>query len=493
MLDSRTMPSAKRPQRYTAPFTAIGALCALLIAGCTDNKPAADDAAKAKQLPFDGVTLKLLVVGDERLAETIGQLRGEWRATSGAEVEIVPMTGDQLAEAKQLDGDAIVYPAYALGSLAEREWVRTLDERELNSAEVAWQEIFEADRSHDASWAGAAYAFAFGSPTFVCCYRKDLLEKIDRQPPDTWEEYQEVARLLADQKSEGDLWSGTCEPLAKGWAGLTLLARAAAYAKHRSHYSTLFDIESMDPLIARPPFVRALDELRETHKLMAADAADSAPQQVHEALLTGKCGMALTWTSPAFAAKKGEHSSGIVEIGFCPIPGSSQAFNPKTSQWDARRDDESIHVPLAGMSGVLGSVMWASPQPQAALQLLGWLSGPQWSERVSPTAANTTLFRRSHLKSPQRWVDPRLDELAALSYAETVEKTLGSGEVFGAPRIAGRERYLAAIDDAVLATLAGEKTSEEALAEAAEAWRKTTDELGLEGQRTAYRHSLGLR
>lgn len=487
------MLSDKRPLPYTAPFAVASALCALLVAGCADSKPVVDDAAKAKQLPFEGLTLKLLVVGDARLAETIGQLRAEWRATTGAEVEVVPMTGDELAQAKVLDGDAIIYPAYELGPLAEREWVRMLDDRELNSAEVAWQDIFETDRSYDGSWAGVTYAFPFGSPTLVCCYRKDLLEKIERPPPSTWQEYQELAQLLADRKTDGHGWSGTCEPLAKGWAGLTLLARAAAYAKHRSHYSTLFDIESMDPLIAGTPFVRALDELRAALKTMSADAGESTPQQVHEALLTGKCGMALTWTSPAFGSADVTVGSEKFEIGFAPLPGSPQTFNPKTGQWDTRRSDESVHVPLAGMSGVLGSVMWASPQPQAALQFLGWLSGPQWSERVSPAAANTTLFRRSHLKTPQVWVDPRLDELGALNYAETVEKTLGSADVFGAPRIAGRERYLAALDTAVHAVLAGEKSSEEALTDAANAWRKITDELGLDGQRTAYRHSLGLR
>lgn len=485
-------PSDTKPQRCKRRITVAVALCALLIAGCADSKPAADDAAKAKQLPFQGVSLKLLIVADAPLAEMIGQLRGEWRATTGAEVEVVQMSEKELAEAGTLDADAVVYPAYELGPLAEKELLRPLEDRDLNSAEVAWQDIFEADRSHDASWAGTPYAFPFGSPTLVCGYRKDLLKKLDRQPPENWAEYQELAKLLTEAKQEGAAWSGTCEPLADGWAGLTLLARAAAYSKHRSHYSTLFDMESMDPLIAGPPFVRALDELRQAHKLMPAEAAELTPQRVHEALLGGKCGIALTWTSPAFAAAD-VGGSEKVEIGFAPLPGSPQSYNPKTGDWDTRRDDESVHVPLVGMSGVLGSVTKASQQPQAAFHLLGWSSGPVWSERVCPSAGNTTLFRRSHLKTPHTWVDSRLDELAAMNYAETVEKSLGSADVFGAPRIAGRERYLVALDKAVHAALAGEKTSEEALAEAADTWQKITDELGLDGQRTAYRHSLGLR
>ena len=62
-------------------------------------------------------------------------------------------------------------------------------------------------------------------------------------------------------------WCGTIEPLAPGWAGLVLLARAAPYAKHRDNYSALFDIETMEPLVAGPPFVQALEELVAAAKL----------------------------------------------------------------------------------------------------------------------------------------------------------------------------------------------------------------------------------
>ena len=48
--------------------------------------------------------------------------------------------------------------------------------------------------------------------------------------------------------------SGTSSP---GWAGLMLLARAAPYAKHRDNYSTWFDAQTMEPMIANPPMVQA--------------------------------------------------------------------------------------------------------------------------------------------------------------------------------------------------------------------------------------------
>ncbi|HWB08771.1 MAG TPA: extracellular solute-binding protein [Pirellulales bacterium] len=471
---------------------------------CGETKKAGEGAQSTKkELPWKGVSVRLVVAGDSRLAEAIGRLKGEWRATTGAELEVTEVAETETADDKQ--ADAIVYPAYDLGILVERDAVRPLPDSELTNPAVGWEEILEADKTHDASWASVSYGFPFGSPTLVCCYRKDLVETLGREPPRTWADYDELAALLAAPKEASDsppvgTWSGTIEPLAKGWAGLTLLARAASSAKHRNHYSTLFDMESMEPLIAGPPFVRALEELISAKKYMPEEALEASPERAHEALLSGRCGMALTWTSAAFSAGHGQGTddkpaspSNEFSIGFALLPGSPQSFNPKTGQWDARRSDESLFVPMVGASGRLGSVTKASSQPDAAFQLLGWLSGSQWSERVSTASGETTLFRKSQLNSARAWTDPRIDEAAADEYAETVQRALSSADFFGAPRMAGRKRYLAALDEAVRSALTGEQTSEQALGAAAEEWRKITAELGLDQQRSAYRRSLGLR
>ena len=59
-------------------------------------------------------------------------------------------------------------------------------------------------------------------------------------------------------------------------------------------------------------------------------------------------------------------------------------------------------------------------------------------------------------------------------------------------RIPGWQRYLAVLDEAVLAARTGPRHPSEALTETAEAWSAITEELGLEQQREAYTRSLGL-
>ena len=57
----------------------------------------------------------------------------------------------------------------------------------------------------------------------------------------------------------------------------------------------------------------------------------------------------------------------------------------------------------------------------------------------------------------------------------------------------GRADYLAALDEAVQAAVRGKQTPAEALKAAAERWREINQRLGVEQQKAAYLHSLGLQ
>src|SRR5487761_1098907 len=135
------------------PWWAVPTLLGIsLLAGCGHApKAGGKDAAAVKQLPWQGVKLRLLVVEDAGLAETIGRLRGEWRATTGGDLDVIESPEADLLAGKlsDADADAIVYPAYDLGLLVEGGLLRPLPDKELSNSEVAWEEIFEADKTHE--------------------------------------------------------------------------------------------------------------------------------------------------------------------------------------------------------------------------------------------------------------------------------------------------------------------------------------------------------
>lgn len=135
--------------------------------------------------------------------------------------------------------------------------------------------------------------------------------------------------------------------------------------------------------------------------------------------------------------------------------------------------------------------MRGSKWPEAAFQLLFWLSDEQ-STQLCPASPATTLFRDSHLKSPQVWVEEQASAATAAEYAEMTRQTLSRPRWLFAVRIPGRQRYLASLDEAVHRAVRKEQTPEESLRQAAAEWGEITEELGSESQRKAYWSSLGL-
>ena len=280
------------------------------------------------------------------------------------------------------------------------------------------------------------------------------------------------------------------QPLAEGWAGRVLLSWAAPYVKHPDHYSTLFDIDTMEPLIAGAGFVRALSELVADAKLGPDEQLEMDPAAAREAFLAGRAALALAW--PGHAATTDKPDDAPPPTGFAELPGAPVVYNFVHKSWDKRGAPEHWHVPVLALAGRLGSSCAQSAHAQHVFQLLAWLSGREWGAQVCSASSATTLYRRSQVRQPQPWLDRGTDAAAAQAYATGVHDALNRQQYLCAPRIPGESRYMAALDEAVRRAVRDEASPADALTEAADQWKQITEALGTEGQRKAYRQSLGL-
>ena len=261
------------------------------LAGCQPNETASKTPPKAGLAPA-GTTFRLVVVDDPALATALGQLSGEWTGQSGYGLAVEEKSAADLANPETLKADGPDLRAGPPGPLGARKQLLPLPEATLRDTQSGWADVFSLLRTQELSWAGKPMAVPFGSPMLVCYYRADLLEKLGRKPPKTWTEYNRLAALLSERKNlgeaapaEGQPWQGALEPLAPGWAGMTLLARAATYASYRSNFSVLFNIATMEPLIDGPPFVRALEELVAAAGPGRRAAAEAGPQRGPQSVL----------------------------------------------------------------------------------------------------------------------------------------------------------------------------------------------------------------
>jgi multiple sugar transport system substrate-binding protein len=477
------------------------------LAGCSQKPNAKPDSDPAS---IAGVNLRLVVVGDPAMASAIAQLKGEWTAQTGASFEVVQAAAldpDHLP-----DADAAIVASHQVGVLGSKDWLAPIPPRWTADDEIGrsrssektdasgWRDLFPLLQTCESKWGGRDVAAPFGSPVLICYYRADLLEKLGARPPRTWGEYTKLAERLADRKNLGGAappagkpWHGALEPLGPGWAGLDLLARAAPYAAHRSNYSVFFNIDTMEPLVDGPPFVRALAELIQATKGDAAEQLQLVrldPAGVRRAFWQGQCGLAVTW--PSASEKIAPIEGQAIRAGFVELPGSKDVYDIGDKRWTERDATESTRTPLLGVAGRFGVIHAESPAPEAAARLLFWLSGSQWNRQVCPVSPATTLFRASDERKPAAWVEKPISPQTASAYAAATKNALSRPQAVLAMRIPGRSEYLAALDEAVQQAVAGRKTPEKALADAAAHWREITKKLGEQAQKDAYRHSLGL-
>lgn len=453
---------------------------------------------------FRNIKLTLQVVEDPWLAEATAQLRGEWQAATGGTFEVLPLPMEDLDLDNLSQADAVLYPVENLAELAEQNLLLPLSATALKDADLDWPDVFNLLRSRQAKWGEKTVAITFGSPQLVLLYRADLFERFKRKPPATWGEYVELAQFFADRRNLDDAapasdqpWSGTLEPLGDYWASHMLLTHAAAYAQHPSHYSALFNMETMEPLIAGPPFVRALEELVKANQTGDDRKFKSTPQEVCKAFLQGESAMALTWPMSSRteedAAKQNRADQVTVSArwGIAPLPGSREVYSPGKKQWEDRRDGAMVRVPLLGATGRLGSVLAKTSHAEAATHLLAWLNGPRWSARICSTSDATAPFRASHRQAAAMWLPPELSGIAS-DYADILRSQLNGDQAMMALNLPRRDCYLFALDDAVRKTLQGKESAAESLQLRAETWREVNERFGSKSQRQAYQHSLGL-
>jgi multiple sugar transport system substrate-binding protein len=454
-------------------FFCLGVLT-LISTGCPDR--ASEQPARSG--PPAGATLRVLVVDDPALGESIGYLKSEWEAQSGVGLAVEQAAAGPFNAGATPAADVVIGPSHLLGPVAEAGWAALLPAEVIQNNLENWSDIFAQLRSHEVAWKGEFRAVPFGSPVAVVYYRADLLEKAGRQPPATWADYQATAKALSG--------AAVIEPLAEGWAGVFLLARAAAYASHRDNLSTLFSISTMEPLVAGPPFVRALEELAAS---VDKKSLEMDPAAVRRAFWQGEAGMAVTWPTAAdasLAEVKPDFAAGVTAL-----PGARDVFDVGDGQWETRAKGDAGRIPLLGVAGRLGMVSTASQWPETAWQLLLWLTDEKWSVQVCAASPATTLFRHAHLAEANAWVERPMTAEAATQYAECVAAALEGRQHLFALRIAGRRDYLAALDAAVRSAVEGENP-QQALGDAAARWREITEQLGVERQKAAYRASLGL-
>jgi multiple sugar transport system substrate-binding protein len=147
---------------------------------------------------------------------------------------------------------------------------------------------------------------------------------------------------------------------------------------------------------------------------------------------------------------------------------------------------------VLGLSGLCLSVGDHSADPQAAFDLVRFVSSNETRTPLLSQERDLVPYRQTHFSDPTAWVGRGTSASQASQYSAAVRATFEAENVVTALRIPGSRRYLEALDAALEAALTGRAPPREALEEAARKWQQITEELGLDAQRGYYEKCLGL-
>lgn len=420
---------------------------ALLTNGCGNESDPSESGSKRSP---STVPLRVVIVGDVLDSES---LQRAWPAVSDQPLDVQTVqaaAGDEVsaksvAEAARR-GDLLIYPAFWTGRLQQLSAIRRL------------REGFDGDDGAAPFLPAFEAVIAYGSDAW--CLPLGSLQPMTLRPgaaaadplakPWTWAAYGEVVAGLPK--------GAAAEPLAPGWAAWSFLHRANQYCGS----NWLFEPQQLRPQLASAPYLRALEELQRD----AAKYPDQAmtPEDVEAAVREGKVQLAVGWPPQAAA------DDGFDAIDLSPAPGSDQVYASVDAGWQPALPTQTRRWVLFGGHAPVASLASGCRQTSAAEQFLRWISGEEGTTRIraaNPKITATRLPRETESSSP---------ETVGSSYSDLLVEELTNDYVRPLLRIPGADEYVRALDEKVIAVVAGESSPEAALIDVCEAWEAITEQ-----------------
>jgi hypothetical protein len=196
---------------------------AVLLCGCPRGEQVKPPLNKlgterhaAGEAPRASLALRVLVVNEPGVSEAINRLRGEWAERSGGELAATSSDWKDVAGAKSIEADVVIFPSRYLGELTTRGWLRPVRSSVLEGDAFDGKDVYPIVRRELMRWGGEVLALPLG---------------VDLTVPGKFN---------------------------KTHPGLNFLAVAAPGAVSDGREGVLFDPQTMKPRITDPVFVEAL-------------------------------------------------------------------------------------------------------------------------------------------------------------------------------------------------------------------------------------------
>lgn len=296
--------------------------------------------------------------------------------------EVLPSSTDQQHQfyAINLEGQSVTFDLLAvdviwLQEFARAGWIQPVD----HALPASEREAFVAGAIEAATFKGRLYAIPWYLDAGLLFYRRDLLDRYDFSPPNTWPELAQITRVILDQEQaphlKGFLWQG------KQYEGLVCVALEFI----RSHGGDLPADHAAAASQAALTFMRDLVKDGVSPSLVTT-ADEEATRHLFGA---GRAIFMRNWPY-AWALLQAEGSPVRNKVGLAPLPSFPG------------------HESISTLGGWMLAVPQRAPHPREAVDLLRYLVSPKIQERTAIELgylpARRDLYQEPSLLETKPWL-----------------------------------------------------------------------------------------
>jgi multiple sugar transport system substrate-binding protein len=454
-------------------------------------QPTESPAAKPTEAPTaggkscEGVTLRISTIADV-YASVFRAKADEIEQTLGVKMEFDNTPPQDSYKKDMLDftsgiasHDLILFmPAWLADYSQYLEPIANLEKD--YGVNYALDDIMPVYRQTYVRWGGVDYTVPFDGDQHNLYYNKKAFEdeknkadfkaayNYDLKPPETWDEYQDVAKFFngRDWDGSGKLKYGVAEAWQRGGYAFWWW-----WDKFTSMGGVPFD-ENMKPLINTPAGVKALEVMLNTKQYAPPGVANFGYPELEAALLKAEVPMVMQWASTGKAAMDPKQSTIVNNIGAALLPGTKMA-------------DGTIYRRPGLPTGWVAGIPKLAANKECAARVLEIISTPEhslWAALDPATAVDP--WRTSSYNSPE-WSSmwPENTEYSK-QYANVLRQTVEMG--IPDMQVPGTYEYWNAADLEISEALAGKKSAQEAMDAAAKEWDAITKRFGVDAQKKAW-------
>ena len=462
--------------------------------------------------PFQGVTVNIMTFTGPQIAEPLQRRAPDFEKLTGGKINVITVPFSDLYQKLLTDWatgtnsiDAAVFAPQWMVDYVTAGYLEDLTPRVAKDQALRENDIAPFFREFSQRFGGKTYLITLDGDFHMAYYRTDVLEKLGKQPPKTWEDYLDVAKAAHNRDfGDGRAVYGSCiskKRNAQAYWFITSIAAPFLQAKGTSE-GVFFDTKDMKPLVDNEGFRKALAILKETTQYGPPNEINLDVGDTRKLFTVGQCALTVDWGDIGTLAIDPKESKVIDKVGAVITPGSRQVVDRATGKLVACNPercphavDGVNHAPFAAFGGWSGgiNVKASAKVKDAAYAFFSHMSQPRQSNAdVTIGRTGFNPYRLSQFQDLSIWTKAGMSEKAAKSYLGAIQASLNSPNMVLDLRIPQNQRYQQIIlDTAIARFLAGELNVDQTVKEISTGWSELTEELGQKQQLAAYRQTIG--